>query len=108
MAAVLQVGFLCLELTSPATQGDGQANDPHTPAATRSMLFGLSLRLIETATTPSVSSPDRFYLHLSILFEMGRLGESLQRPYAKHNCHAVLGNSDPYRSTLTHLHGNAM
>ncbi|KAF8511363.1 N-acetyltransferase B complex non catalytic subunit-domain-containing protein [Gautieria morchelliformis] len=53
-----------------------QANDPHTPAATRSMLFGLSLRLIETANTQSVSSPDRFYLHLSILFEMGRLAEA--------------------------------
>ncbi|KAF8583207.1 actin cytoskeleton organization protein [Ramaria rubella] len=53
-----------------------QANDPHTLAPTRAMLFGLSLRLIETSMTPSVSSPDRFYLHLSILFEIGRLAEA--------------------------------
>ncbi|KAF8505036.1 N-acetyltransferase B complex non catalytic subunit-domain-containing protein, partial [Hysterangium stoloniferum] len=53
-----------------------QANDPHTPAPTRSMLFGLSLRLIETASTPSIATPDRFYLHLSILFELGRLAEA--------------------------------
>lgn len=56
------------------------------------MLFGLSLRLIETAKTPSVSSPDRFYLHLSILFEMGRLGELmyLHDAYTKHPCYSLV------------------
>ncbi|KIJ41164.1 hypothetical protein M422DRAFT_31798, partial [Sphaerobolus stellatus SS14] len=66
-----------------------QANDPHTPAPTRSMLFGLSLRLIETAQTSSFTTPDRFYLHLSILFEMGRLSEAhklLSTPAGQHLC----------------------
>ena len=76
MSAVLQVHSNLVPIFFNV-KTNYKANDPHTPAATRAMLFGLSLRLIETAKTPSISSPDRFYLHLSILFEMGRLGEFL-------------------------------
>ena len=53
-----------------------QANDPATPAALKPVLYNLALRLISSAKTPSYLTPDRFYVHLTVLKELGKYDEA--------------------------------
>ena len=47
-----------------------QANDAATPPAMRTLLYKLAHRLVTSSPSPSHHSPDRFYLHISILREL--------------------------------------
>ncbi|KIY43365.1 actin cytoskeleton organization protein [Fistulina hepatica ATCC 64428] len=53
-----------------------QANDPLTPANMRMILYKLAGRLLQSSSTPSYVTPDRFHLHLSVLRELGQFEEA--------------------------------
>ncbi|KAH9951453.1 actin cytoskeleton organization protein [Amylocystis lapponica] len=53
-----------------------QANDPITPPSFRGVLFKLAHRLILSSQAPSYCSADRFYLHLTVLRELGLLDDA--------------------------------
>ncbi|KAF8636586.1 hypothetical protein AX17_003397 [Amanita inopinata Kibby_2008] len=47
-----------------------QANDPSTSSEMRILLYKLAHRLLDSSSTPSFLSAERFYLHLSVLREL--------------------------------------
>ncbi|KAK2466858.1 hypothetical protein APHAL10511_001116 [Amanita phalloides] len=53
-----------------------QAKDPSTSPDMRSLLYKLAHRLLESSSTPSFLSAERFYLHLSVLRELQMLEEA--------------------------------
>ena len=55
-----------------------QANDSMTPAAMRPLLYQIAHRLISSSPSPSFQSADRFYLHLTILRELGMYEDALK------------------------------
>jgi N-terminal acetyltransferase B complex non-catalytic subunit len=53
-----------------------QAKEPTTSPDMRTLLFKLAHRLLESSTTPSYLSSERFCLHLSVLRELGMYEEA--------------------------------
>src|SRR6266478_1251701 len=53
-----------------------KAKEPTTSPAMRTLLFKLAHRLLESSTTPSYLSSERFCLHLSVLREIGMYEEA--------------------------------
>ncbi|KZS91044.1 TPR-like protein [Sistotremastrum niveocremeum HHB9708] len=70
-----------------------QASDLSTDPAMRPILLKLALRLIESSGSPSIASPDRFYLNLTVLRDLERYEEALnllEGDVGKHLCDTSL------------------
>lgn len=55
-----------------------QANDPLTPTNMKELLYKLAHRIITSTPKPTYHHPDRMYLYLTILRELGLLDDAHQ------------------------------